>query len=138
MDEKFLDDMRYLCNRTLPATTFTALKNCQQRRSDFNNECPRRDSNPRYSLERAVTWAASRRGRLGKDSARPEPGLPPVSGEARPPEPALYSLAGPLAQLAEQGTFNPKVAGSNPARPIEKSRSLPPCAVLIRPPRQLL
>ena len=24
--------------------------------------CPRRDSNPRYSLERAVTWAASRRG----------------------------------------------------------------------------
>jgi hypothetical protein len=26
--------------------------------------CPRRDSNPRYSLERAVTWAASRRGQL--------------------------------------------------------------------------
>ena len=24
---------------------------------------------------------------------------------------------GPLAQLAEQGTFNPKVAGSRPARP---------------------
>jgi hypothetical protein len=24
--------------------------------------CPRRDSNPRYGLERAVTWAASRRG----------------------------------------------------------------------------
>ncbi len=29
-------------------------------------------------------------------------------------------LGGPVAQLAEQGTFNPKVAGSNPARPIEK------------------
>ena len=28
---------------------------------------------------------------------------------------------GPLAQLAEQGTFNPKVAGSNPARPIEET-----------------
>ncbi len=25
---------------------------------------------------------------------------------------------GPVAQLAEQGTFNPKVAGSSPARPI--------------------
>ena len=25
------------------------------------DKCPRRDSNPRYSLERAVTWAASRR-----------------------------------------------------------------------------
>jgi hypothetical protein len=25
---------------------------------------------------------------------------------------------GPVAQLVEQGTFNPKVAGSNPARPI--------------------
>jgi hypothetical protein len=27
---------------------------------------------------------------------------------------------GPLAQLAEQGTLNPKVAGSTPARPIKK------------------
>jgi hypothetical protein len=26
--------------------------------------------------------------------------------------------AGPVAQLVEQGTFNPKVAGSIPARPI--------------------
>src|SRR5690242_17923465 len=30
----------------------------------------------------------------------------------------LQSRAGPLAQLVEQGTFNPKVAGSRPARPI--------------------
>src|SRR5437870_4825237 len=30
----------------------------------------------------------------------------------------LYSLEGPVAQPVEQGTFNPKVAGSNPARPI--------------------
>ena len=28
------------------------------------------------------------------------------------------SAAGPVAQLVEQGTFNPKVAGSSPARPI--------------------
>ncbi len=27
---------------------------------------------------------------------------------------------GPLAQLVEQGTFNPKVAGSNPARPMRR------------------
>lgn len=29
VDEKFLEDMRYLCKRHLPATTFTARKNCQ-------------------------------------------------------------------------------------------------------------
>src|SRR6266849_5233151 len=36
--------------------------------------------------------------------------------------------AGPVAQLVEQGTFNPKVAGSIPARPISEDparRSLP-------------
>jgi hypothetical protein len=34
----------------------------------------------------------------------------------------LYSPAGgPLAQLVEQGTLNPKVAGSIPARPIANS-----------------
>ena len=32
----------------------------------------------------------------------------------------LYSTSGPLAQLVEQGTFNPKVAGSSPARPTRK------------------
>src|SRR5512134_4029777 len=32
--------------------------------------------------------------------------------------PALPCWFGPLAQLVEQGTFNPKVAGSIPARPI--------------------
>jgi hypothetical protein len=39
----------------------------------------------------------------------------------RAPEEALslllYSNRGPVAQLVEQGTFNPKVAGSIPARP---------------------
>ena len=32
---------------------------------------------------------------------------------------------GPLAQLVEQGTFNPKVAGSSPARPIPQNPSKP-------------
>ena len=43
--------------------------------------------------------------------------------------PWLYSPAdGPLAQLVEQGTLNPKVEGSNPSRPTFKApayRTLP-------------
>ncbi len=37
---------------------------------------------------------------------------------------------GPVAQLVEQGTFNPKVAGSSPARPI-KSGDLQPSWVSV-------
>jgi hypothetical protein len=38
-----------------------------------------------------------------------------------PPGPVAQPCGfGPVAQLVEQGTFNPKVAGSIPARPIEK------------------
>ena len=45
----------------------------------------------------------------------PSPAARAAFGAARP----LYTgRKGPLAQLVEQGTFNPKVAGSNPARPI--------------------
>ena len=39
------------------------------------------------------------------------------------------SAAGPVAQLVEQGTFNPKVAGSSPARPISYSGPLRRIAV---------
>jgi hypothetical protein len=39
------------------------------------------------------------------------PGTPKTGGYTR-------SFGGPLAQLVEQGTLNPKVAGSIPARPI--------------------
>src|SRR6185312_16848975 len=46
---------------------------------------------------------------------------PPREGEALS-TPVLHSGRGPLAQLVEQGTFNPKVAGSIPARPIGLSR----------------
>ena len=45
----------------------------------------------------------------------------------------LKSLNGSLAQLAEQGTLNPKVAGSIPARPIAQDR-IP--ERLLGPPRQ--
>jgi hypothetical protein len=34
----------------------------------------------------------------------------------------LSFAAGPLAQLVEQGTLNPKVEGSNPSRPIRPER----------------
>src|SRR3954462_7698477 len=33
--------------------------------------------------------------------------------------PVYTGRRGPVAQLVEQGTFNPKVAGSSPARPID-------------------
>jgi hypothetical protein len=34
--------------------------------------------------------------------------------------PVYTGSLGPVAQLVEQGTFNPKVAGSRPARPIKE------------------
>src|SRR5215218_7193504 len=39
---------------------------------------------------------------------------------------ATLPSPGPLAQLAEQGTLNPKVAGSIPARPNRKGAAQPP------------
>jgi hypothetical protein len=71
-------------------------------------------------------------GRRGRRRSQCEGGKPtrpaselPVHEDERPPtlrrETTPWALAcalGPLAQLVEQGTFNPKVAGSNPARPI--------------------
>ena len=38
---------------------------------------------------------------------------------------------GPVAQLVEQGTFNPKVTGSIPVRPIELVRCSEKCATLV-------
>ena len=41
------------------------------------------------------------------------------AAEARIAANGVYTgRAGPVAQLVEQGTFNPKVAGSIPARPM--------------------
>jgi hypothetical protein len=40
------------------------------------------------------------------------------SGQNSPRSAGLHSRAGPLAQLVEQGTFNPKVVGSSPTRPM--------------------
>ena len=46
-----------------------------------------------------------------------------VAKRTEPPRrPFLYSLRGPVAQSVEQGTFNPKVAGSIPARPTAAER----------------
>jgi hypothetical protein len=50
--------------------------------------------------------------REGLTSARP-------NGRLRSGHWLLSFAAGPLAQLVEQGTLNPKVEGSNPSRPIE-------------------
>jgi hypothetical protein len=49
-------------------------------------------------------------------------------------EPCLHWPSGPVAQLVEQGTFNPKVAGSIPARPIRES----PAKMHIKCPRLCL
>ncbi len=38
------------------------------------SRCPQRDSNPRYGLERAATWAASRWGPAGQHTRAPEKG----------------------------------------------------------------
>jgi hypothetical protein len=51
---------------------------------------------------------------------RPRP-LVDGGGAARIAVGRVYTDSrGPVAQLVEQGTFNPKVAGSRPARPITK------------------
>src|SRR5688572_25536706 len=61
-------------------------------------------------------------------------GLPSSLFEAVMPSPkarADFGQLGPLAQLVEQGTLNPKVVGSNPTRPIFAWP--PPSPVSIRP-----
>src|SRR3954471_1070935 len=46
--------------------------------SDVASECPQRDSNPRYHLERVATWAASRWGPgTGRIAAAYAPPVPP-------------------------------------------------------------
>ena len=44
------------------------------------------------------------------------------------PPPLSLTVLGPLAQLVEQGTLNPKVEGSIPSRPIPASASMPTSA----------
>ena len=44
------------------ASTRAIIRHLEDRFGGLMLECPQRDSNPRYSLERAVTWAASRWG----------------------------------------------------------------------------
>ena len=49
---------------------------------------------------------------------RPRPLVDGGGGGQNSRERCLHWPSGPVAQLVEQGTFNPKVAGSIPARPI--------------------
>ena len=77
---------------------------------------PRRDQLPPGIRERHEHRARRRPRRRTRTGGRPRAG----AASARRPRwnCALHSTEGPLAQLVEQGTFNPKVAGSIPARPI--------------------
>ena len=52
-----------------------------QRGPDSRGRCPQRDSNPRYGLERAATWTASR---WGPKSRITTPGSAALLGSARP------------------------------------------------------
>ena len=76
---------------------------------------------PREPLLRSSCGLAHRGLRSGKARLRP-----PSAPETR----LLYSMRGPVAQLAEQGTFNPKVAGSIPARPTLRLRHAEPVSFL--------
>ena len=49
-----------------------------------------------------------------------KPGNPGACGFLRADGSPYTHRGGPVAQLAEQGTFNPKVVGSIPTRPIAK------------------
>src|SRR5436190_18034461 len=68
-------------------------------------------------------------------------GHSPFKAVARVRIPSGALTAGPVAQLVEQGTFNPKVAGSIPARPTSrylllvgaKDEGLRATAVTLRP-----
>ena len=57
----------------------------------------------------------------GKPPSTSGLGHSPFKAVARVRIPSGASTAGPVAQLVEQGTFNPKVAGSIPARPTTES-----------------
>jgi hypothetical protein len=71
-------------------------------------------------MSRALARSQRRRWRRCRPAQRPAP---------EPSASASMSANGPVAQLVEQGTFNPKVAGSIPARPIAKALQGAPCSV---------
>ena len=79
-------------------------RHASRRRADFRRGAgggcrPRRDSNPRYSLERAVTWAASRRGpgpRIAPTGQRPTPlaADAEIGGDDRRGQPPVHARTG--------------------------------------------
>src|ERR671914_2974994 len=50
---------------------------------------------------------------------------PPLRSLGKTLNPGYTATPGPLAQLVEQGTLNPKVEGSNPSRPISLGAQFP-------------
>jgi hypothetical protein len=93
---------------------------------------PGHDGNDRNVKPKKIIMArASRRIFVGDDAPsgirtrattlkgwRPRPLVDGGQPGQNSDEPCLHWPCGPVAQLVEQGTFNPKVAGSRPARPI--------------------
>jgi hypothetical protein len=87
-----------------------------------HTEVGRCDSNSKPSSGvRSCSPAATAASRRSRQAAIPVGAAGACSSVARPNQPARplqHCARGPVAQLVEQGTFNPKVAGSRPARPI--------------------
>ena len=79
---------------------------------------PRRFCRPAYQCRRGRSPQRRRDAKARACGRYDDPHAPP--GEA---ETGRECERGPLAQLVEQGTFNPKVAGSSPARPTSSSSS---------------
>ncbi len=68
--------------------------------------------------KKAAAVAKTRSRRPEHDELLSRDGGPGRHARPGPSHARLESACGPIAQLVEQGTFNPKVAGSSPARPI--------------------
>ena len=86
----------------------------------------RREQRPARLGGRRARWWSRSRATWTETSWYASP-----SRSNRQAEPLYTGRKGPLAQLVEQGTFNPKVAGSSPARPTSK---LPPNGTYVHPP----
>src|SRR5204863_3564513 len=81
-------------------------------------ECPQRDSNPRYHVERVATWAASRWGRPGQNSRAVGRGDNDAGGTPTPP-----ASVGSLRQAGCSRRPLPRTA--NPAAVIMRTNPAP-------------
>ena len=81
---------------------------------------PARAISPRPRPSRSCPRPPASRSPPSSTPPRPRP-APPRTAEHHPRTAGKITLVGPLAQLVEQGTLNPKVGGSIPPRPIPKA-----------------